>query len=67
METITLSGANFGGRTITGSYSPGDAVKVTEDGVSLLYRIINGQAVYDGETFNGNEIEAAPDPLAVSE
>ncbi len=67
METVILSGADFGGRTITGSYKPGDEVKVTEGEVSLKYRIINGQAVYDGATFNGNETEAVPDPLPASE
>ncbi len=67
MEIITLSGADFGGRTITGAYTPGDEIKVTEGEVSLKYRIINGQAVYEGSVFNGNETDATPDPLTVTE
>lgn len=63
METVKLSGADFGGRTITGTFEPGQEIKVIENEIALRYRVVNGQAVYEGGEFSGNEITVTPDPI----
>lgn len=59
MQTITLSGANFGGMTITGNFTEGEDVVVTDGTTQLRYRIEGEQAVYQGGVPEGTDTSAS--------
>lgn len=62
MKTIILSGGDLGGRTITGNYAPGQKIEITENGISYGYRVVNGQAVFDGSGLEPADLIATLDP-----